>query len=85
MAEIQMERKPRRPVWIWVVAALAVVVIAVGAWLYFANGAAFDTAPAAERPGAAEPAQEQSYRYDEPATRDPLPTPEPTRRTDPAS
>jgi hypothetical protein len=94
MAEIEMERKPRRNVWVWVAAAVLVVVLAVGAWYLFAGDAAqFDTTPTAERPGATEPYETvpgedpygqrpgvtDPYAEDREA-RDPLETPEETRR-----
>lgn len=90
MAEIEMERKPRRNTWVWIAAALLVVVIAVGAYLLFARGATgYEVAPTAERPGATEPYVEQPTADEQygdrpfgerPDTLDPLETPEETRR-----
>jgi hypothetical protein len=80
MAEIEMERKPSRGPWLWIAAAVLVLVLAVGAYFLLegrATGA--DTAPAAERPGTTQP-------YVEPAEEpyverpDTLETPEETRR-----
>jgi hypothetical protein len=83
MTEIEMERKPRRNTWIWIAAALLVVVIAVGAYLLYERGATgYEVAPAAERPGATEPyverpAPDQPYVEpgEQPGTRDPVRTP----------
>jgi hypothetical protein len=67
MAEIEMERKPRNNAWIWVAAAVLVAVIAIGAYLLYERGAlGYESAPAAEQPGAGEtydarPAPDQPY------------------------
>jgi hypothetical protein len=85
MAEIEMERKPRRNTWIWIAAALLVAVIAVGAYLLYERGATgYEVAPAAERPGEEAPYVEQpapDQPYVEPPgtqrdTLDPMRTPE---------
>lgn len=36
MAEIEMERKPRRSPWLWVAAAVLIIVAVLGVWLLFA-------------------------------------------------
>jgi hypothetical protein len=67
MAEIEMERKPRNNTWIWIAAAVLVAVIAIGAYLFYERGATgYESAPAAEQPGAAEtydapPAPDRPY------------------------
>lgn len=50
MAEIEIERRPRRNGWTWFALVLVLVGIAIGAWLIFGDGigTATDTAPAAE-------------------------------------
>jgi len=77
MADIEMERRRKNNTWMWIVAAVLVVVIAVGAWLLFANGTtAFNGSPAADTPGATQP-------YDDPATapdRQPTTVPEDSPR-----
>jgi hypothetical protein len=93
MAEIEMERKSRRKVWMWVAAAVLVAIIAVGAWFLLAGDTTrFDTAPAAEQPGVTERYEEtpgadpygarpgETDPYGQPGTADPLETPEETRR-----
>lgn len=39
MAEIEIERRPRRSPWTWVALLLVLVAVAVGAWLVFGDGA----------------------------------------------
>jgi hypothetical protein len=56
MAEIEMERRPRRTPWIWLGIALLVIVLAVGAWFLWARGTTgVGTSPAAERPPVEDP------------------------------
>lgn len=38
MAEIEMERRPRRPVWPWLLVILVLAVVGVGAWLLLGQG-----------------------------------------------
>lgn len=60
MAEIEMERRPRRSPWMWIVAAVLVLVLAVGAWLLFARGTTgYNVAPAANGPETTRPMVEQ--------------------------
>jgi hypothetical protein len=83
VAEIEMERKPRSNVWIWVAALVLVAVLAVGAWFLFARGTTgYETAPAAER---TEQVQPQGYETPgAPGLGDPAPTPvRPDERTRP--
>jgi hypothetical protein len=85
MAEIEMERKPRSNTWLWVAAALLVLVIAVGAYLLYERGATgYESAPAAEQTGVtqpydARPAPDQPYVEQPYGTRgdtlDPMRTP----------
>ena len=50
MAEIEIERRPRRSPWTWVALLLVLAAVAVGAWLVFDGGVeGGDAAPAAER------------------------------------
>jgi hypothetical protein len=49
MAEIEIERRPRRSPWTWVALLLVLIAVAVGAWLVFGNGVqSGDGLPAAE-------------------------------------
>lgn len=49
MAEIEIERRPRRNAWTWVALLLVLVAVAVGAWLVFGDGVeSGDGLPAAE-------------------------------------
>jgi hypothetical protein len=84
MAEIEMERKQRSNVWLWVAAAVLIAALAVGAWLLFAGRTTGNeaTTPAAERTE-----QTQTQGYESPAAPgvgDPAPTPvRPDERTRP--
>jgi hypothetical protein len=93
MAEIEMERKRKRGPWLWVAAAVLVLVLAVGAYFLLDRGATgADTAPTAERPGVTQPYVEPAEEpygerpgvtdpyVEDPEARDPLETPEETRR-----
>lgn len=50
MAEIEIERRPRRTGWTWLALLLVLVGVAIGAWLVFGNGidTSADARPAAE-------------------------------------
>lgn len=53
MAEIEMERRPRRHLWRWVVIALVIVALGIGAWLLWGAQNGYGNAPpAAETPAA---------------------------------
>lgn len=49
MAEIEIERRPRRSGWTWIALLLVLAGVAIGAWLVFGGG--IDTSPDA-RPAA---------------------------------
>lgn len=50
MAEIEIERRPRRNGWTWFALLLVLAGVAIGAWLIFGNGidTSADARPAAE-------------------------------------
>jgi flagellar basal body-associated protein FliL len=61
MAEIEIERRPRRSGWRWVLIALVIAILAAAAWYFFMGGAeVVDAPPAAENPA-------PTYEMDEPA------------------
>jgi hypothetical protein len=71
MAEIEMERRPRRNAWIWVAAAVLILVLAVGAWLLFARGTSYDPlSPAADRTETTAPYEEPAEPYRPPVEPD---------------
>lgn len=81
MAEIEMQRRKRNNTWMWVLAAVVVIALGIGAWYLFANeGGTVDAEPAAETRGV-DPATEQSFEYTEPppGETEPMPPPEPRR------
>ena len=57
MAEIEIERRPRRSGWTWFALLLVLAGVLVGAWLIMGggDGVETDTAPAAETTGVPEP------------------------------
>lgn len=62
MAEIEIERRPRRSGWKWLLLALILVAVAVGAWFAFQDGGIMsDARPATEQtteePAGPEPVQ----------------------------
>jgi hypothetical protein len=67
MAEIEMERRRRSNIWAWVLAAVVLVAIGIGAWYLLAENEAYDAEPAAETWEMDDPAAEQPYEYREPA------------------
>ncbi|MEX0890758.1 MAG: hypothetical protein WEB88_01220 [Gemmatimonadota bacterium] len=57
MAEIEMERRPRRPLWPWLVLVVLLIAAGVGGWLYRQEvfpGLGGDDPPAAEAGGVPE-------------------------------
>lgn len=48
MAEIEIERRPRRSPWTWVALLLVLIAVGIGVWLVFGNGGEIGRAPAAE-------------------------------------
>ena len=58
MAEIEMERRPKRGATKWIVLLLVIAAVAVAAWVLFGAGGALGmgSEPAAETPAATEPA-----------------------------
>lgn len=66
MAEIEIERRPRRNGWTWFALLLVLGGVAIGAWLVFGNGVdtRADAPPAAET--TSEPVREPLAPRDEP-------------------
>lgn len=48
MAEIEIERRPRRSAWTWVALLLVLIAVGIGLWLVFGNGGEVGSPPAAE-------------------------------------
>lgn len=67
MAEIEIERRPRRNGWTWFALLLVLAGVAIGAWLVFGNGVdtRADAPPAAETT-TGEPVREPIGPLDEP-------------------
>lgn len=70
MAEIEIERRPRRTGWTWFALILVLAAVAVGAWLVFNGGVeGGDAAPAAEQaPEVIEPLERPAQPYQPEAT-----------------